>query len=421
MYRRGRERQDASGETKVAGPHSQPKPSVEQAVQSEEALRKLAHTLEERVKELNCLFGLSDIVERSRGSLDHVLRETVELLPRSWGHPEIACACIVMDGREYRSVNCRDSAWKQAADIIVHGRRAGVVEVRYLEARLPRDEGPFLAEERRLLSAVATKLGRVAERLHAERLLRDKERELRERMTHMSRVGTMGEMASNIAHEVSQPLTAISAFAQAGRRLLEAGVGDQAEIDAILMRISQEALRAGDIIHHMQNLVRKRESKREECDVNALIRDIEHLASVDCRLHDVRLRLALAPSIPTVLADGVQVQQVVLNLIRNAVDAVETAEPECREVTVRTARQDSANEVEVSVSDRGPGVPARVGDRLFEPFFTTKAGGLGMGLSISRSIVQSHGGNMWYSRNPDRDTTFSFTIPVRSDGHDVER
>jgi len=393
--------------------------SDEPPERAEAALRELAHQLEERVKELNCLFELSDIVERSRGSLDVVLKETADVLPPTWEYPDIACARVVLDGREYCSAGFRESAWKQEADILVHDRKAGVVEVYYVEPRPPRDEGPFRAEERRLINAVASKLGRVAERLQAERLLRDKERELRERMTHLSRVGTMGEMASNIAHEVNQPLTAISAYAQAGRRLLEAGVGDRAEIDAILTRVSQEALRAGDIINHLQALVRRRESRREACDVNALIRDIEHLASVDCRLHGVRLCLELAGSLPAVVADGVQLQQVVLNLIRNAVDAVEGAPPEHKTVTVRTADQRLQHEVEVSVSDCGCGIPEPMDDRLFEPFFTTKTGGLGMGLSISRSIVQAHGGSLWFSRNPDRGSTFSFTIPSRG-GDDGE-
>jgi C4-dicarboxylate-specific signal transduction histidine kinase len=398
---------------------SRPQPVGEPREQTEAALRKLTHQLEGRVKELDCLFGLSDVVERSRGSLDTVLKETVDLLPAAWEYPDVACARIVLDGSEYRSARYRDSIWKQEADVFVHGRKAGVVEVRYFEERPSLDEGPFLAEERRLINTIAAKLGRIAERQHAERALRDQERELRERMTHMSRVSTVGEMASNIAHEVNQPLTAISAYAQAGRRLLEAGAGDQAEIDAILMRIGQEALRAGDIIRHLQDLVRKRGTKREPSDVNALIRDIEHLASVDCRLRDVRLQLVLAPSLPTVLADGVQLQQVVLNLIRNAVDAVEMVEPEHKEVTVCTARHDSMGEVEVSVIDRGCGIQERVGDGLFEPFFTTKTGGLGMGLSISRSIVQSHGGSLWFTRNPDRGTTFSFSIPVSSHDYDV--
>ena len=141
----------------------------------------------------------------------------------------MACARVVLDGREFRSGNFRDGGWTQQADIFVHGRTAGLVEVEYVEPRLPRDEGPFRSDERRLINAIASRLGRVAEGLAAERLLRDKERELRERMTHLSRVGTMGEMASNIAHEVNQPLTAIAAYAQAARRLLDAGVGDQAE------------------------------------------------------------------------------------------------------------------------------------------------------------------------------------------------
>lgn len=186
----------------------------------------LAHQLGERVKELNCLFGISDIVERAGGSLQRILEESVELLPMSWDHADVACARISLGNFDFRSGPSGDPVSAQSSDILVHGEKAGSIEISYLEPRPVRDEGPFTKEERRLLDAVAERMGHIVERLTAEERLREKEEEFRERMTHFTRVSTMGEMASSIAHEVNQPLTAIATYAQACRRMVEGGGGD---------------------------------------------------------------------------------------------------------------------------------------------------------------------------------------------------
>ncbi len=391
---------------------------VTERQETEKALRKLAHELTVRIKELNCLFGISHIVEHSGGSLPDILRETVSVLPASWDDPEITCARIVMNGREFKTDNFLATPWMQAAEIFVHGEEVGAIEVCYLEERPLRAEGPFLVEERSLIDAVAERLGRIAERLRAEQLLVEREQELRQRLTHLTRVSILGEMASSIAHEVNQPLTAVATYTQACRRVVEAGMTDSSELLDILQRISDEALRAGDIIHHLKDLVRGRETNRVESNINELIRDVERLASVDARLRNVTLRLELASDLPTVVVDRVQVQQVVLNLIRNGIDALEATDAEDKEVVVSSIACDS-NEVRVGVSDNGCGLPEDVEDSLFEPFFTTKEDGTGMGLSISRSIVTSHGGRMWYSRNPERGTTFFFAVPTAEDDHDA--
>jgi len=373
--------------------------------------RSAAQQLRERVKELNCLFEISAIVERSGGSVDRIMRDSVDLLPPAWGYPESACACIVLNEDRFETDNYEETEWKQEAEIIVRGRQAGVVRVCYLEEMPSRGEGPFLPEERKLINTVAVKLGRVVERLWAEESLRDQEYQLRDRLTHLARVSTVGEMASSIAHEINQPLTAISTYAQACSRLMARGGTNDSAVHDALQRISDEAHRAGDIIHGLKRLIGRSDSRRQESDVNQLIHAVRKLADVDARQRDVRLRLMLAKSLPAVLVDGVQIQQVILNLIRNAVDAMEHTEPRYREVLVRTVVRNE-QEVEVSVSDRGSGLPPDIGEDLFEPFFTTKKGGLGMGLSISRSIVNMHGGRMWFKPNADRGTTFFLTIPT---------
>jgi two-component system sensor kinase FixL len=388
------------------------------AAQSNDELRRMSWALTERIKELDCLYGISHIVENSGGSLERILQATVELLPRSWAYPEITCARIVLRGDEYACYNYAPSPWVQRAPISVHGERAGDVEVLYLEERPELDEGPFASEERRLLNAVAERLGHIVERISAERLLAEGEHELRDRLTHLARVNTMGEMAANIAHEVNQPLTAIGTYAQACGRMIKAGAIQEEEILDALGRIAQEAQRAGGIVHRLRDLICKHDTTRVTCDINALIRDVEQLAAVDARLHDVELRLALTPSLPRVPADAIQIQQVVLNLIRNAIDSMEEIDVTAREVVVRTLIRE--DDIEVSVSDNGCGLPDDIGDRLFQPFFTTKAHGVGVGLSISKSIVSAHQGRMWCSPNAERGATFFFTLPIISEvGHDA--
>jgi two-component system sensor histidine kinase DctS len=237
------------------------------------------------------------------------------------------------------------------------------------------------------------------------------EGDLRERLTHLTRVSTLGEMASSIAHEVNQPLTAVATYAQACRRLLETGEAGTDEAREVLGRIAREALRAGDIIHRLKDLVRHHESRWREEDLNALVRDVEPLARGDARLHDVRLSLELAPDLPTVLADAVQIQQVVLNLIRNGIDAVEEAAPHERFVRVRT-RSEASGTIRLSVEDPGGGVSVEAERHLFQPFFTTKGGGMGMGLSISRSIVEAHHGRIGFQRRTGGGSTFYFTLPA---------
>jgi signal transduction histidine kinase len=173
-------------------------------------------------------------------------------------------------------------------------------------------------------------------------------------------------------------------------------------------------MRAGGIIHRLKDMVRRQDGRLAECDVNALIRDVEQLASVDARMHDVALSFFLPPDLPPILADGIQIQQVVLNLIRNGIDAVQEVDPGSREVAVRTGR-DGEGWIRVSVEDNGCGLPPGSGRDIFQPFFTTKTDGMGMGLSISRSIVEAHRGHIGFHSNERAGATFFFTLPALED------
>ena len=244
-----------------------------------------------------------------------------------------------------------------------------------------------------------------AQRLAAEEAVR----EARERLTHVARLSTMGEMTTGLAHEINQPLTAITMYAQAAERIASQDTPDLGEVVSALRQISAQALRAGEIIKRLRALVRKRQTHEELLDFNAVVRELAVLVESDARLHDVRLIIDLGQDLPQVMGDTIQLQQVMLNLVRNAIEAVQTAGCE-RLVMLRTARSGAG--IEMSVSDLGPGLDPAIRERLFEAFATTKPEGTGLGLAISRSIVEAHGGQLAWRTNQPCGSCFHFFLPA---------
>ena len=247
----------------------------------------------------------------------------------------------------------------------------------------------------------------ISERVAAERAAV----QAQERLTHVARLSTMGEMAAGLAHEINQPLAAITTYAQACQRLLaQVPSADAEDIRESLAQISRQALRAGEVIRRLRNFVANRDVRHEPIRCNRLIDDLVSLARPDLRAHDVQLKLEVEPQLPEVMADAVQLQQVLINLFRNAIDATLQSGTTPREITLRAAS--TADGVEISVHDHGPGVEPGALDKLFNPFFTTKTHGTGLGLAISRTIVQAHGGKLAYRPEPDGGACFHFTLPA---------
>jgi two-component system sensor kinase FixL len=236
----------------------------------------------------------------------------------------------------------------------------------------------------------------------------------REELAHVTRVSTMGELAASLAHELNQPLTAILSNAQAAQRFLSVKPTDLDEIKDILKDIVEDNNRAGEVIHRMRALVKKEDLAFAALDIAGVVRDVIQLVHSDAILRNVRVSLEASPNLPSVRGDRVQLQQVVLNLLLNAFEAMKDTPTAEREALVRTEIT-GVNEVEVAVCDRGVGLTSDKLDKIFEPFFTTKKDGLGMGLSISRSIVDRHGGRLWAENNRDRGATFHVVLPVLAD------
>ncbi len=236
-------------------------------------------------------------------------------------------------------------------------------------------------------------------------------RRRREELAHMTRVATMGELTASLAHEINQPLAAILSNAQAGTRLLANDDFNLDEIREILSDIAADDLRAGEVIRRMRTLLRKGEFRPTELDVNDLVEEVVGLVRGELILQNVVLTLDLTPRLRPVHGDRVQLQQVLLNLMMNALDAMKEVPDGSRRVLVRSTLSD-ANFVQVSVDDTGAGIPAGDLEKCFEPFVTTKAHGLGLGLSICRSIIQAHGGRIGSKNNSGRGATFWFTLPA---------
>lgn len=223
-------------------------------------------------------------------------------------------------------------------------------------------------------------------------------RRLQERLTHVSRMATMGEMAAGIAHELNQPLSAIATYARACERFLNSAQPDLPETLSALAEISLEALRAGDMIRRLRQLVSSQPSDRTATQLNELVLDLSVLMQADARVHRTQIDFELEPTLPMVRADRTQLQQMVLSLVRNAIEALAEAGATGRQVVIRTARA-ADGRIELSVRDNGPGVAADMVDRLFMPFVTSKTSGTGLGLAISQSIAQVHGATLAYRAN----------------------
>ena len=232
-----------------------------------------------------------------------------------------------------------------------------------------------------------------------------------DRLAHVARLSTMGEMATGLAHEINQPLTAIATYAQALLRLLAKPDGlPHAELLDAIEQIASQALRAGEVIRRLRSLVKAQGTSVERINLNGLVQDLLTLARADALNSDIKIELKLTPQVSDVMADPIQIQQVLLNLVRNAIDATQENAPQQRRIQLST--QACGDAVEVAVSDHGPGIQPAHLEQIFDPFFTTKSTGTGLGLPISRSILRAHGGKLAYRPNPAGGATFYFTLPA---------
>ena len=257
----------------------------------------------------------------------------------------------------------------------------------------------------------------LTERKEAEQNLRESERRYREAqaaLAHVTRVTTLGELTASIAHEVNQPLAAVVANAEACLRWLDRGTPDLNAARRSVEWIIDDSNRASEVIRRVRALAKQTSLEKMPLDVSDVVRETIPLVQRELISNQVLLRMELAPALPMILGDRVQLQQVIINLVMNGIEAMQSVTDRPRELVIRS-RQDEKQQVLVSVTDCGVGIPAENADRLFNAFFTTKPSGMGMGLSICRSIVEAHGGRLWATANVPHGATLQFTLPVNAD------
>ena len=255
----------------------------------------------------------------------------------------------------------------------------------------------------------------ITERKQAEdarQRLEDESRQLEAQLAHVNRLSTMGEMASVLAHGINQPLTAIANYAAGCVRLLAQGQAGQDDLSYALAQIDEQARRAGQITNRLKRFIAKTTPQLSRLCLNELVQQVAQLLESDIHAHQVTLELELEPSLPAVQVDGIQIQQVLVNLVRNGLEAMDEIKIGRRRISIVTSS--SPGGVRVSVCDSGPAVAPELADKVFEAYFTTKPGGLGIGLNITQRIIETHSSRLSATANPDGGMTFQFTLPIET-------
>ncbi len=356
--------------------------------------------LRERVKELACLYGIAQLVTEQELPLESLLRRVVELLPPAWQYPEVARARITVDGRHYDSAASVDGVSRQSADIVVAGTPRGRAEVVYTEDRPAADEGPFLREERHLIDAVARQVALIIQRREAER---DKVR-LQAQLRHADRLATIGVLAAGVAHELNEPLGNILGFAQLMKKAK--GLAPQAAAD--LAKIEAASLQAREIIRKLLIFARPVPAEPRRMNLNQVIEEGLELFKARCAQENVQLETDLSPALPSIIGNAVQLSQVLVNLVVNALQAM----PGGGRLTVRT--RPVGDQALWTVEDTGVGMAPEVLEKIFLPFFTTKdvGQGTGLGLSVVHGIVTAHGGTIRADSRAGRGARFEILLPL---------
>lgn len=356
--------------------------------------------LRERVKELTCLYGIARLASKPEITLEGILRGIVELLPSAWLYPEIASARIVMDGHSYSTPRFREGKWKQSADIVVHEEIRGRVEIFYAEERPELDEGPFMREERNLLDTVAKEVAIIIVRRQAEQ----EKLELQEQLRHADRLATIGQLSAGVAHELNEPLGNILGFAQLAKKC--PGLPQQAELD--IEKILTASLNAREVVKKLLIFARKLPPRKTKVNLNQLVEEGLHFFESRCAKEGIELAGSLSPDLPEILADPAQLNQVIVNLIINALQAMKTGD----RLTIRTLAGEE--HVSLMIEDTGIGMDEEVMKQIFTPFFTTKdvGQGTGLGLPVVHGIVTSHGGSIKIESKPNQGSRFEIQLPI---------
>lgn len=358
--------------------------------------------LRERIKELECLYAIAEIASATTATLQEVLQRIADMLPAAWLLPDHARSRIVFDGLEmYGGGRRLPEGVRQETPIVVRGVSRGAVTVGYPRARLRHAGSAFLADEQRLLNEVARQIARIVERKDDQRA----HETLQEQLRHADRLATVGRLASGVAHELNEPLGSILGFTQLMEKTPRMPRGALAD----LAKVRAAALHARDVIRKLMVFARQAPPQFSSVNLNRIVEESAGLWTWRCEDAGVDVVYKLDPKLPSIVADGQQILQVITNLAVNAMHAM----TEGGTLTVATGYEKGW--VELTVSDTGPGIPPEILSRVFDPFFTTKDvdQGTGLGLSLVHGIVAAHGGSIQVESKVGRGARMHVRLPFR--------
>ncbi len=358
-------------------------------------------SLRERVKELTCLYQIARLSQQPEMDLGELLQQVTAALPPAWLNPEKAQARIQLDGRHYQTERFRPAAQRQAAAIVVAGRRRGSVEVAYSGRQPPQDEGPFLAEERALLDTVARQISLIIE----SRQSQQERHRLQEQLRHADRLATLGQLSAGIAHELNEPLASILGFAQLIH--LASDLSDQTRAD--IEKVIKASLHAREVVKKLLLFGRQVPTRTSLTDLNKIVAEGIYFLESRCTRENIVLQREIDSRLPPIVADASQMHQVLVNLVVNAIQAMAGG----GRLTIRTECRRRG--VALVVADTGHGMSEEVQQQIFTPFFTTKGvgHGTGLGLSVVHGIVSTHGGSIEVHSQPGRGSRFEVVLPLR--------
>ncbi len=377
-------------------------------------LSELNHDLVERIKELNCLYGISRLVEKENISLEDILQGVVNLIPPAWQYPEVTCARINLKDRQYRTDNFRPTEWKQEEAIIVNSKKIGTLEIYYLDERPIVYEGPFLKEERDLIHGIAERLGHIIESKKAEiALQRSYAREKRLRKKLQSEMQNRVDFTRQLVHELKTPLTALLATSQL---LLEETRNTR--LEKVSGYVCEGANNLNDRIDELQDVTRgeigKLRLEPEKLDVEELLVNLIEETRALSSQHGVSIDLQLKNgTLPPIYADPERVRQIMLNLINNACNYASAG----KRITIKAKKDLDSKVIEIEVKDYGPGIPKDKRSMVFKPGYqlarqAERRVGMGLGLTLCKMLVELHGGQIWLESTVGKGSSFIFTLPL---------
>ncbi len=360
--------------------------------------------LQERVKELTCLYGIARLAEQLEIPLDDMLKSIVELLLQAWQYPEITHSRIILDESSYTTPGFQQTQYTQNADIFANSTLRGHVEIVYLEKKPERDEGPFLKEERKLIDTIAREVGRIVERKEAE----EEKARLQEQLIHADRLATIGQLSAGVAHELNEPLGNILGFAQLAKKCPE--LPQQAMQD--IEKIEKASLHAREVVRKLLLFSRQMPSRRSRVDLNKLINENLYFLESRCAKEGIEVKYLLESELPEIIADSSQLNQVIVNLVVNAIQAM----PEGGILILQTISHGEKHVIFV-VEDTGIGMSEEIQEKIFLPFFTTKDInlGTGLGLAVAHGIITSHRGTCHVTSKVGCGARFEITLPLTYD------